>query len=111
MMNVLDPKVVDLAVEGIVFNAPEIDEEFEALRARDIAESVASDFAKEALELEKALDFAFEQLTGEKLEEGEMAFEVEGEIDNLDLSIDEAILKGKDFDLDLTFLNEVSVPN
>jgi hypothetical protein len=39
-----------------------------------------------------------------------MEFNVDPNIDNLDLSIDEAIMKGKDFDLDLSFLNEVSVP-
>ena len=38
----------------------------------------------------------------------EMDFEVDGEINNLDLSVDLAIMKGKDFDLDLSFLNEVS---
>lgn len=113
LMNVVEPKVVDIAEEGVIFNAPEIDEEFEALRAKDIADVVESEFAdlqQEAEELEAALDFAFEQLTGEKLEEGEMDFDVDSDIDNLDMSIDEAILKGKDFDLDLAFLNEVSVP-
>lgn len=112
LMSAVDPKVVDISLEGVVFNAPEIDEEFEALRAKDIAEIVdqeSLDLQKEAEELEKALDFAFEQLTGEKLTEGEMDFNVDGNINNLDLSIDEAILKGKDFDLDLGFLNEVSV--
>ena len=39
-----------------------------------------------------------------------MPFNVDSNIDNLDLSIDQAILQGKEFDLDLTFLNEVSVP-
>ena len=81
-----------------------------ALNTQEIADIDAQDLEKEALELEKALDFAFEQLTGEKLEEGEMEFEVEGEINNLDMSIDETINLGKDFDLDLAFLNEVSVP-
>lgn len=110
IMNVVEAKVVDISVEGIIHNAPEIDEEFEALRARDIAEVEQENLEKEALELEKALDFAFEQLTGDKITEGEMDFNVDGDINNLDLSIDEAILKGKDFDLDLAFLNEVSVP-
>lgn len=110
IMNVVEAKVVDIAQEGVVFNAPEVDEEFEALRAQDMADVDAENLAKEAEELEKALDFAFEQLTGEKLTEGEMDFDVDSNIDNLDLSIDEAILKGKDFDLDLAFLNEVSVP-
>jgi segregation and condensation protein B len=111
LMSVMDPKVIDISVEGVIFNAPEeVDEEFEALRAKDIAEVEAANLQKESDELEKALDFAFEQLTGDKLEEGEMDFSVDGDINNLDLSIDQAILKGKDFDLDLTFLNEVSVP-
>jgi segregation and condensation protein B len=111
MMNIVDPKVVDLSQEGVIFNAPEIDTEFEALRAKDLADADATDaenLALEAQELEKALDFAFEQLTGEKLEEGEMDFQVDGEINNLDLSVGLAITKGKDFDLDLSFLNEVS---
>lgn len=110
IMNVVEAKVVDISVEGVIHNAPEFDEEFEALRAADIAEVEAESLALEAEELSKALDFAFEQLTGEKLEEGEMDFNVDSNIENLDLSIDEAILKGKDFDLDLAFLNEVSVP-
>ena len=108
LMNVVEAKVIDIALDGI-FNAPEIDEEFEALRAAEIAEVDEMNLAEEALELEKALDLAFENLTGEKLEEGEMEFDVDGDINNLDLSIDEAILKGKDFDLDLAFLNEVPV--
>lgn len=117
LMNVVEAKVVDISLEGVVFNAPEIDEEFEALRAQDIAEIEAEEaqnefenLQQEAEDLEKALDFAFEQLTGEKLEEGEMDFDVDSNIDNLDLSIDQAILQGRDFDLDLAFLNEVSVP-
>ena len=115
--NLADPKVVDISQLDVIFNAPEIDDEFEALRAQEIAEVEASEaelefqnFQKEAEDLEKALDFAFEQLTGEKLTDGEMDFDVDSNIDNLDFSIDEAILKGKDFGLDLAFLNEVSVP-
>jgi hypothetical protein len=110
LMNVVESKVVDISSDE-VFNAPEIDSEFEALRAQEMAdldaEEVAQNLEAEGLELEKALDFAFEQLTGEKLEEGEMEFEVDGEINNLDMSIDDAITLGKDFDLDLAFLNEV----
>ncbi len=115
LMSVVDPQIVDISQEGVVFNAPEIDEEFEALRAQEIAEIVEAEEAEEAMnleaeaqELEKALDFAFEQLTGEKLEEGELDMHVDGEINNLDLSVDLAIMKGKDFDLDLSFLNEVT---
>ncbi len=117
LMNVIDPKVVDISQLDVIFNAPEIDAEFEALRAQEIAEVEATEaelefqnLQKEAEDLEKALDFAFEQLTGEKLSDGEMDFDVDSNIDNLDFSIDEAILKGKDFGLDLAFLNEVSVP-
>jgi segregation and condensation protein B len=119
LMNVVEPKVVDIANTEIIFNSPEVDEEFEAMRAQEIAELNASeapainlfegdDLAKEALELELALDKAFEQLTGEKLDQDEMPFQIDGEINNLDLSVDLAIMKGKDFDLDLSFLNEVS---
>lgn len=104
LMNVVEPKVVDLAQEGVIFNAPEIDTDFEAQRAQDLKDI-------EAEELSLALDLAFEQLTGEKLPEGEMSFDVDEDINNLDDSIDEAISKGRDFDLDLTFLNEVSVAN
>lgn len=114
-MMVVEPKVVDISQEGIIFNAPEeVDEEFVALRARDIAEVEAqevTEYENEAHALELALDEAFEQLTGEKLDEGEMEFAVDGEIENLDQAIDEVILKGKDFGLDLAFLNEVSVHN
>ncbi len=110
LMNVIEAKVVDLAVEGVIFNAPEeVDEEFEALRARDIAEVESANLEKEALELEKALDFAFEQLTGEKLDDSEMEFDVEADIENLDNTVDEAITKGRDFGLDLAFLGDVSV--
>jgi hypothetical protein len=110
-MNVVEPRVVDLNQEGVVFNAPVVDFEFEAMRAADIAEieeSEAKDLQMEAQELEKALDLAFEQLTGVKLDNSEMDFEVDGEINNLDLSVDLAIMNAKDFDLDLSFLNEVS---
>ena len=89
----------------------EIDEEFEALRAKEMAQVdgfEGQDLQAEAAALSLALDQAFEQLTGEKLEDGEMDFQVDGEINNLDLSVDLAIMKGKDFDLDLSFLNEVS---
>jgi len=111
LMNVVEAKIVDLTQEGVIFNAPEIDEEFEALRREEMAQEFgleAQDLKAEAEALELALDKAFEQLTGEKLEEEELDFEIDGEINNLDLSVDLAIMKGKDFDLDLSFLNEVS---
>ena len=119
LMNVVEPKVIDIANNEIIFNSPEVDEEFEAMRAQELAALdetetpvmnlfEGEDLAKEALELEAALDKAFEQLTGEKLDQEEMPFQIDGEINNLDLSVDLAILKGKDFDLDLSFLNEVS---
>jgi segregation and condensation protein B len=115
LMNVVDPKVVDLAQEGVVFNAPEIDEEFEALRAMEIeaaeaemAASQGTELEKEAMELEKALDLAFEQLTGEKLDDNEMEFNVEGDEENLDVTIGHAIMKAKDLGLDLSFLTDVN---
>jgi segregation and condensation protein B len=112
LMSVIDPKVVDISQEGVIFNAPEeVDEEFEALRARDIAQAEAEDLAKEALELEKALDLAFEQLTDQNLDEDELNFTLDSEISDLDFSIDETISRGKDFGLDLAFLNEVSIPS
>jgi segregation and condensation protein B len=115
LMNVVEPKVVDLNQAGIIFNAPEIDEEFEALRAREIAQLDASqaseenDLVNEARELERALDLAFAELTGEKLEEGEMSFDMDSEFNNLDFSIDATIMKGQEFGLDLSFLGGVSV--
>lgn len=124
LMNAVDPKIVDITMEGVIHNAPEIDEEFEALRAAEMAEVTQTqegdlaqelddlfentDLAGEALELEKALDFAFEQLTGEKLlPEEELEFDPSSELNNLDFSIDEAITQGKDLDLDLSFLTDV----
>ncbi|MFA5582861.1 MAG: SMC-Scp complex subunit ScpB [Bacteriovoracaceae bacterium] len=123
LMNAVDPQVVDITIDGVVYNAPEIDEEFEALRAAQIEEIIeeekteeevevnlfeGSDLSDEAMELEKALDFAFEQLTGEKiLPEDELEFDPSIELNNLDFSIDEAITQGRDLDLDLSFLGEV----
>jgi hypothetical protein len=60
------------------------------------------------MELEKALDAAFEQLTGEKIAQDEMEFSVDGEIKDLDLSIDLAIMKGKDMGVDLGFLADIN---
>jgi len=125
LMNAVEPKIVDISVTDVVHNAPEIDEEFEALRAAQIEEIEAenapdladeldslfenSDLSQEALELEKALDFAFEQLTGEKiLPEDELEFDPSQELEGLDFSIDEAITQAKDLDLDLSFLNDVT---
>lgn len=117
IMNVVEAKVVDISQEGVIFNAPEIDEEFEALRAQEIADletqnesTESEDLQNEAIELEKALDLAFEELTGEKLSDPDLDFNIPNDINDLDLSIDLAITKGKEFDLDLSFLNEVSVP-
>jgi hypothetical protein len=45
-------------------------------------------------------------MAGKKLEEGEMAFNVEVEEKELDESIGEAIDLAKDLELDLAFLNE-----
>jgi len=112
LMNVIEAKVVDLSVEDVIFNAPEIDEEFEALRAQELAELEQEEneaSLSEADELSAALDKAFLELTGEKLEEGEMDFDLGQDIDDLDQSLETAITKGKEFDLDLSFLNEVSV--
>jgi segregation and condensation protein B len=107
LMNVVEAKVVDISNDEI-FNAPVIDEEFEAQRAAEMAALEQENLQQEALELEKALDLAFLELTGEKLTDDELDFNVDSDIENLDLSIDQAILQGKDFDLDLAFLNEVN---
>lgn len=116
LMNVVDAKSVDISVEGVIYNSPEVDEEFEALRAQDIAEVEAEEermkeqaLAFEATALEAALDKVFDDMmAGNKLEEGEMEFAVDGEEENLDLSIGEAIDKARDLDIDLAFLNDVS---
>lgn len=113
LMNVVDAKAVDISLEGVIFNAPEIDEEFEALRAQENAELDAEEermkeqaLAFEAEALESALDKVFnEMMAGNKIEEGEMEFAVDTE--TLDESIGEAITLAKDLDLDLTFLNDV----
>lgn len=116
LMNVVDAKAVDISIEGVIYNSPEFDEEFEALRAQDIAEVEAEEvkmreqaLAFEAEALESALDKVFnDMIAGNKIEEGEMEFAVDGEEENLDLSIDEAITKAKDLDIDLAFLNDIS---
>jgi predicted DNA-binding protein (UPF0251 family) len=118
-MNIVEAKAIDIAAEGIIFNAPEIDEEFEALRAQDIAEIDAQEermkeqtLAFEAEALESALDKVFnDMIAGNKLEEGEMDFAVEGEEENLDASINEAIIQAKDLDIDLAFLNDTDESN
>ena len=125
-MNVVEAKIADLALEGVVFNAPEVDFEFEQMRAEQLAELDAEQaateqasirdemteewnemsLADEAQELSAALDAAFENLTGEKLSDEPLAFDVDAELESLDFSIDEAVMKGKDFGLDLSFLND-----
>ena len=115
LMNVVDAKAVDISLEGVIFNAPEIDEEFEALRAQEMAEIDAEEermkdqaLAFEAEALEAALDKVFNELTaGNKIEDGEMDFAVDSEEDNLESSITEAITQAKDLDIDLAFLNDV----
>lgn len=119
LMNVVEPKIVDISLEGVIFNAPEIDEEFEALKAKEIAEieeiesqnqDESFNLEREAEDLERALDFAFEQLTGEKLQDlDELDFSADGEIENLGQSIEDTISRGKDLGLDLAFLSDVSV--
>ncbi len=116
LMNVIDAKAVDISLEGVIFNAPEVDEEFEALRAQDMAELDAQEekmreqaLAFEAEALESALDKVFsDMINGTKIAEGEMDFAVENEENNLDLSIGEAIDKARDLDIDLAFLNDVN---
>ncbi len=127
IMNVVEAKIADLALDGVVFNAPEVDFEFEQQRAAELAELDAEQveteehtalkdemteewnemsLSDEAEELSKALDLAFENLTGEKLSDEPLAFDVDAELESLDFSIDEAVVKGKDFGLDLSFLND-----
>lgn len=64
----------------------------------------------EAAELEAALESAFERLTGESLsdQEGDRDAEanLQNQLESLDFTVDSAIKKGMDMDLDLSFLNE-----
>jgi segregation and condensation protein B len=122
LMNAIEPKVADVAAEGML-NAPVVDEEWEA-EQRERRESISDELVpgmntleQEALELENALEAAFEQLTGERLaqaEEDAVEKEAEGQLnerlDSLDFTVDRAIKQGVELDLDLSFLNEALPP-
>ena len=100
LMNVVEPKVVDIETEELL-NAPVVDMEWE----KEQGEMLAA----EAEEFSRALDEAFNKLTGEesKIDQNEMSDEgFENELKTLDLTVDEAIMQGKEFDLDLSFLNK-----
>lgn len=132
--NVIEPKVID-DLEAGPFNVPEVDDEdgeFQMIdldtglpvveydSEDDIPEGeydilVDLEFDTEESEeeaLSKALDAAFENLTGESLEsrlsDEEFAFggELEERSNKLDAVTEEAIEKAQDLDLDLSFLKD-----
>lgn len=132
--NVIEPKVID-DLEAGPFNVPEVDEEGEEFQMIDldtglpIAEYDSEDdipegeydilvdleFDTEESEeeaLSKALDAAFENLTGEslggRLSDEEFAFggELEAANQELDALTEDVIAKGQDLDLDLSFLKD-----
>lgn len=107
--SVIEPKVVDIDQEG-VFNAPEIDKEWEEMQKEDETPFNWNEkpLFEEALELETALNDAFLEMTGTELEMDEMqTSELQEKIDELDLTVGDTILKGRDLDLDLNFLKDI----
>lgn len=143
LMSVVEPKLADVAFEGLL-NVPEIDTEWEAERlaalsteaaitAHDLAgDEVHMGLIKddhhsgqaelqeeilatggldaEALELEAALESAFERLTGDSLssdlDEAQAHDNLQAQLESLDFTVDSAVKKGMEMDLDLSFLNE-----
>ncbi len=121
LMSALEPKSADVAFEGVL-NAPEIDEEWEAENKKLVIDedsnepwadlTLAADeeeftLEDEARELEEALNQAFANLTGEKLEAApESQEELDEHLKTLDFTVDSAIKKGMELDMDLSFLAE-----
>ncbi|MBY0517985.1 MAG: SMC-Scp complex subunit ScpB [Bacteriovoracaceae bacterium] len=126
LMTALEPKTADVSFEGVL-NAPEIDEEWEAQNRElvvddeaqgdwidlNLAEESEEEFTleDEARELEEALNMAFANLTGEKLSDANIDTSAEEEnldehLKTLDFTVDSAIKKGIELDMDLSFLNE-----
>jgi hypothetical protein len=65
----------------------------------------------EAAELSKALDEAFERLTGEPLEEGELGLRDEGleeKEEQLEAKTEEMIEKARAMDFDLEFMKDIN---
>lgn len=117
LMTAVEPKLADVAFEGLL-NVPEVDLEWEAEQkaAQSEQEEIQEDIMQtgglsaEAMELEAALEQAFERLTGESLSELPVDEEAEANLQNqlesLDFTVDSAVRKGMEMDLDLSFLNE-----
>jgi len=131
--NIIEPKVVD-DLEAGPFNLPLLDEEEEAFQMIDLDTGLPiEDYTNEDVNeedfdlivdlefdteeseeeaLSKALDAAFSNLTGESLEsrlsDEEFAFGgvLEEKNQELDFVTEEAIAKGQDLDLDLSFLKD-----
>ncbi len=109
LMATLEPRLADLGAEGLL-NAPEIDEAWEAEnRPVPVFEAGSEVLSNEARELEAALDEVFGRLEGGLSTEApteEDAQSVEEQIKTLDFTVDSAIQKGMEMDLDLSFLSE-----
>jgi segregation and condensation protein B len=105
---VVEAKIADLDSDELI-NQPIIDEEWESTNNPLINDTPfnwsETDLKAESLELEEALNKAFEEMSGEELRI-ENENDIDEKIESLDLTLDEAILKGKDFDIDLSFLNK-----
>jgi segregation and condensation protein B len=118
VMTAIEPKLADVAFEGL-HNVPELDEEWDAIQKAEwnsISEELVSSqdqdsLAGEAHELEMALEHAFEQLTGESLSDTEVEQNLDASVESLDFTVDSAIKKGVEMDLDLSFLNEALPPD
>lgn len=117
-MNVLEAKIVDIASEKI-WNAPEdIDQDLEEEVTQDLevtgqtsevqdVQTISSEEVDEALELEMALNKAFENLTGKSLEDEEITTEEVLEVtQDIEINTDEIIAKADALDLDLSFLKD-----
>lgn len=139
LLNVVEPEVIDPTDVETLFNTPVnrpgIGEDFEALREKegetesivdmkkndgsqlkdDLHDDELEKLHQDSLELEKALDLAFENLTGENLsdfsssrfEELHQFSSLENE--NEEGEKDEIFSENEDNDLDLSFLKEVSL--
>lgn len=129
LMSAIEPKLANIEFDGLL-NVPEVDEEWESERLSQIAgieglvahdvsgdevhqELIegAAETLDEASELEAALESAFERLTGEALsgpeeEDVQAVEELQNQLETLDFTVDSAIKKGVEMDLDLSFLNE-----
>lgn len=141
LMSAVEPKLADIAFEGLLnvpevdaeweaerlaelssvaaMAAHNLDESaVEAVEEVATTESTLEEeimgmggLSAEALELEAALESAFERLTGQSLSadevgDAEAEQNLQEQLKSLDFTVDSVIAKGVDLDLDLSFLNE-----